>query len=93
MPRTGLDETRRAVERDAARVSEPRNRTSVLRAMALVGSVGWPIAVLTAGGAIVGHWIDQRIGGGVAATLGLLTAGAIGGSLLAARSLRDGGRE
>jgi len=93
MPGTGLDEARRAVDRDAARVKEPGNRTSLLRAMALIGSVGWPIAVLTAGGAILGHWIDERIGGGVAATLGLLTAGAIGGSLLAGRSLRErGGR-
>jgi len=89
MPGAGLDEARRAVDRDAARVKEPRNRTSLLRAMALIGSVGWPIAVLTAGGAILGHWIDERIGGGVAATLVLLMAGAIGGSLLAARSLRE----
>jgi len=93
MPGTGLDEARRAVDRDAARVKEPKNRASVLRAMALIGSVGWPIAVLTAGGAILGHWIDARIGGGVAATLGLLTAGAIAGSLLAARSLRERGGE
>jgi hypothetical protein len=56
--------------------------------MALIGSVGWPIALLTAGGALLGHWLDERTGGGIAATLGLLTAGAVAGSLVAARTLR-----
>ncbi len=85
-----LSEMRRAVERDSARVGRPHDHGSLLRAMGLIGSVGWPIALLTGGGAILGHWIDARIGGGVMATLGLLTAGAVAGSLVAARSLREG---
>jgi predicted F0F1-ATPase subunit len=85
-----LTAARRAVDRDAARVSRPAEHGSVLRSMGLIGSVGWPIALLTAGGAVLGHWIDHQFGTGVFASLGLLTAGAIAGSLLAARSLTQG---
>jgi ATP synthase protein I len=59
--------------------------------MGLIGSVGWPIALLTVGGALLGHWIDTRIGSGVSATLTLLTVGAVVGSFVAARSLRERG--
>jgi len=87
-----LAEMRRAVERDAARVSKPHDPGSLLRAMGLIGSVGWPIALLTGGGAVLGHFLDAKMGGGVRATLGLLTLGAVAGSLIAARSLREGQR-
>jgi ATP synthase protein I len=83
-----LSQMRHAVERDAARVGKPHDHGSLLRAMGLIGSVGWPIALLTGGGAVLGHWIDRRLGGGVSATLTLLTLGAVVGSALAARSLR-----
>ena len=86
-----LDQMRRAVERDAARVGTAHNHGSLLRAVGLIGSVGWPIALLTAGGALLGHWIDMRMGSGVSATLTLLTVGAIVGSLAAARSVRERG--
>jgi F-type H+-transporting ATPase subunit beta len=43
------------------------------------------------GGAVLGHWIDRRLGSGVSATLTLLMLGAVAGSILAARSVR--GRE
>jgi predicted F0F1-ATPase subunit len=83
-----LSEMRHAVERDAARVTKPHDHGTLLRAMGLIGSVGWPIALLTCGGAVLGHWIDRRFGSGVSATLTLVTVGALVGSALAARSVR-----
>lgn len=86
-----LHATKRALERDAARREKPRVRGSLLRAMALIGSVGWPIALLTTGGALLGRVVDSRFDTGSVATLGFLAAGAIAGSAIAARSLlRDG---
>jgi hypothetical protein len=87
-----LLETRRALERDVARHEKPRERGSLLRALALIGSVGWPIALLTTGGALLGRVIDDALGTGSAVTLALLAGGALGGSAIAARSLlRDEG--
>lgn len=91
MTRTGrLEETRRAVDRDATRV-EQRRPSGFLRALALVGSVGWPIALLSAGGAVLGRLLDQWLGTGVLVTVALLVAGAVAGSLMAVRTLREHG--
>jgi ATP synthase protein I len=86
-PEDRVTETRRAIERDAKRVEGTRS-DGFLRALALVGSVGWPIALLTAGGAIVGRLLDQRYGSGVTVTLALLFLGAVTGFILAMRSVR-----
>jgi hypothetical protein len=87
-----LLETRRALERDMARHEKPRERGSLLRALALIGSVGWPIALLTTGGALLGRVVDEALGTRSTVTLVLLFAGALAGSAIAARSLlRDGG--
>jgi hypothetical protein len=85
-----LDEMKRAIERDAKRASRGR-KEDFLHALALIGSVGWPIAVLTAAGAIIGHTVDRRLGTGVAVTLALVFGGAVAGSVIAMRAVRTNG--
>lgn len=61
------------------------------RSMALIGSVGWPIVLLSVGGAFLGHRLDMRWDTGVRFALMLLVAGVVAGSWIAARTLRDDG--
>lgn len=84
-----LSQALRAVERDAARAGKPHDHGSFLRSIGLIGSVGWPIALLTAGGAFLGRAIDRRLESGISATLTLLMLGAVIGSLIALRSVAE----
>jgi len=73
---------RRDLRRHAAR---ERGHGTFWRSLALIGAVGWSVAVPTAGGALLGHYLDARWGSGVRYTLILITAGAILGSSVAWR--------
>ena len=55
--------------------------------MGVLGMVGWPIAILTVGGAWLGHYIDARFNTGIQFTLLLLTIGAVVSSLVAWKAL------
>lgn len=79
-------EIRRAVQRDLARHArrEPGHK-SFWRWLALLGSVGWPIAGGAVGGAWAGHVLDGRFGTGERLTLTLLAMGAALGSWIAWR--------
>lgn len=81
-------DVRRAVERDfrihSHRDSSPRAFWRYLR---VLGSVGWPIALLSVGGALLGHWLDLRWNTGVRWALVLLTCGVTAGSWIAWHSL------
>lgn len=82
---------RRAFERDSSRYArrEKGSRT-FWRELRVLGMVGWPIALFSAGGALLGRVLDTRFGTGVQFTLMLLTAGAIIGSYAAWRALQGG---
>jgi ATP synthase protein I len=74
---------RRSVKRDIRRYRErePPER-SFWRSLAVLGSVGWPIAAMMVAGAWLGRWLDQRWDTGVRLTLMLVFVGAIlGGSV------------
>lgn len=58
------------------------------RSLGLLGSIGWPIVVLTAGGALLGHWLDRRYHSNSWA-LTLVLAGAVLGSWAAWHSVRS----
>ena len=60
---------------------------SFWRWMGVLGMVGWPIAILTVGGAWLGHYIDARFNSGIQFTLLLLTIGAVVSSLVAWKAL------
>lgn len=62
----------RDFERHARR---ERGHGSFWRSLSLLGSVGWPIVLLTAGGAVVGHWLDRRWDTGIRFALLLLMLG------------------
>jgi ATP synthase protein I len=72
----------RAVKRDLTRLGRREGPKGFWRSLSLIGSVGWPIALLGAGGAIAGHWLDQLRRAGVRYTLLLLFVGiALGGAI------------
>ena len=81
LPRSDLE---RALERDfqrhRRREEGPR---SFWRWLGVLGMVGWPIAILTVGGALLGHYVDLRFNSGIQFTLLLLTMGAVVGSFVA----------
>jgi hypothetical protein len=78
---------RGATRRDVARYERRARGTPFWRSLALIGSVGWPIATLSVAGAFVGRWCDQRLlGGGVRCSLGFLLLGTALGTRLAYRA-------
>ena len=79
---------RRAVKRDFSRHSrrEEGHRT-FWQSLGVLGMVGWPIAIMTVGGALLGHYLDVRFNSGIQFTLLLLTIGALVSSLVAWKAL------
>jgi ATP synthase protein I len=76
-------EMRRSIQRDMRRYRErePAER-SFLRSLTVLGSVGWPIAVMMVTGAWLGRWLDRQWDTGVRLTLILVFVGALlGGSV------------
>ena len=79
---------KRSLERDFQRHSRREDtHRSFWRWMGVLGMVGWPIAILTVGGALLGHYLDMRFNSGVQFTLLLLTIGAVVSSFVAWKSL------
>jgi ATP synthase protein I len=64
------------------RAREEGHRT-FWRSLSVLGGVGWPIVLLTAGGAILGHYLDRQWHTGLHMTLILLFVGVILGSAAA----------
>jgi ATP synthase protein I len=77
-------ELKRALERDfqrhGRREQSPR---SFWRWLGVLGMVGWPIAITTVGGTLLGHYLDLRFGSGIQFTLLLLLIGVVLGSFVA----------
>lgn len=77
----GQDDTRRidpraAIRRDGARINRrEQGHRSFWRSVSLIGMVGWPIALGTVGGSMLGRYLDARFDTGVRFTLMLLMAG------------------
>jgi ATP synthase protein I len=53
----------------------------------MLGMVGWPIAVSSVGGALLGHYLDTRWHTGVRFTLMLLMGGTVLGAFVAWKTL------
>lgn len=85
-------EARARIRRDFDRYQRRDPHGGFRRALALVGSVGWPIVLLATGGAWLGRTLDQRFGTGVRLTLGLVTVATALGSYIAYRSVREESR-
>jgi len=51
--------------------------------VAVMGTLGWSVSLPPVGGALLGHWIDRKLGGGVVfALLGLFLGALAGGYAL-----------
>ena len=75
--------TRHSIERDLKRYDQRKSASrSFWRSLGVLGSVGWPIVLMTLGGGWLGRWLDRYWGTGVRLTMILLFVGAVlGGSV------------
>jgi ATP synthase protein I len=60
-----------------------KGHRSFWNSLGVLGMVGWPIAFGSAGGALLGRYLDQHFESGVRFTLMLMTAGLMVGCLAA----------
>lgn len=77
------DQMRRSIRDDMRRYRqrEPAGQ-SFWRSLSVVGGVGWPIALSTVAGALLGRQLDHYLNTGIRMTLLLLMLGALlGGSI------------
>ena len=72
---------------DAARFKK-RGPHRFWRSLALIGSVGWPIALGSVGGALLGRALDRHFGSGIRFTLILLTLGTALATFVAFRAVK-----
>ena len=80
---------RAAVERDVRRrARRDPSGASFWRSLAVLGAVGWSLALPAAGGALLGRSLDGRFGTGVRFTLMLLVLGVVLGALAAWSAVR-----
>lgn len=81
---TERTDLRRAVERDVRRrARRDASGATFWRSLAVLGVVGWSLALPAAGGALLGRLLDQRFASGVRFTLMLLVGGVILGAWVA----------
>ena len=71
---------RASLKRDLRRYGRREPGTqSFWQSLSVLGSVGWPIVIATAGGALAGRWLHMHWSTGIWLTLLLVVAGAIAG--------------
>lgn len=82
------DDPRRRLVEDLARRERRGRGGHFFSSLALIGAVGWPIAALGTGGALLGRYLDGRFGSGIRLTLTLLALGVTVGTWAALQALR-----
>lgn len=76
--RARREDIRAACRRDSERFRHREaGHGAFWRSVGVLGAVGWPIVLLAAGGAALGHRLDARWDSGVRMTLMLLFAGVL----------------
>jgi ATP synthase protein I len=79
---------RDAVRRDSSRLARrEKGHRSFWQSLGVLGMVGWPIAIGSVGGALLGRYLDTRLESGIQYTLMLLTAGVMLGCFAAWKSV------
>lgn len=77
-------DVRHAIERDfRVRSHRQPSEKAFWQWLRVLGSIGWPIALLSVGGALLGHWMDERWNTGVRWALVLLSLGVTAGCWIA----------
>lgn len=83
-------DARRRLERDLGQLERREDSAeSFWRALSVLGTVGWSIALPAAAGAWLGHRLDLRFETGVRMTLILLCVGLTLGGFVAWRLVRE----
>lgn len=82
-------DVRQALQRDLARRGRRSGSREFWKHLALIGSVGWPVALLATGGALLGRALDMRWRTGLQFTLLFLMLGVTLGCVMAWRILRE----
>ena len=83
-------DVRDALQRDASRHARREvGHGSFWRSLGVLGMVGWPIALSSVGGALLGHYLDRRWHTGVQFTLLLLMIGTMIGSFVAWKTIKQ----
>ncbi|MCM2372546.1 AtpZ/AtpI family protein [Aporhodopirellula aestuarii] len=86
-PPTRID-PRFAVRRDAERLARrEQGHRSFWRSLGVIGMVGWPIAMGSVGGSLLGRFLDARYDTGIRFTLILMSVGVAAGTFVAWRSV------
>lgn len=73
------------LRRDLQRHTARESQDTFWRSLAVLGTVGWPVALLAVNGVLLGRAIDSAVGTGVQFTLLLLVVGVAVGSIAAWR--------
>ncbi len=82
--KTTRTDPRAAVRRDGSRLARrEKGHRSFWRSLNVLGMVGWPIALGSVGGALLGRYLDTQFATGVRYTLMLMTAGVLAGCFAA----------
>jgi len=77
-----------AVRRDGSRLARrEKGHRSFWQSLGVLGMVGWPIALGSVGGSLLGRYLDTRFETGVRYTLMLMTAGVLIGCFAAWKSV------
>lgn len=85
---TSRRDPRGAIRRDASRLERrERGHRSFWQSLGVLGMVGWPIALATTGGILLGRWLDLQQQTGIRYTLLLLAVGLLLGCFTAWKSL------
>ncbi len=75
---------RAAIQRDSDRLARrERDSRSFWRSLGVLGMVGWPIAVGSVGGSLLGRYLDLKLNTGIRFTLMCMVSGVILGSYAA----------
>lgn len=80
---------RTALQRDISRHGRrEQGARSFWHSLAMIGMVGWPIALAAVGSALAGHYLDEHFETGIHFTLMLLSLGTLLGSYAAWQALK-----
>ena len=87
----GHEAMRRAVRMSQERAKRWRREgeRSIGQNLAMIGSLGWLIALPTVAGAFIGRWLDGRFDSGITLTAALVFLGAAAGFWLAWRRMHQ----
>jgi len=83
-------DVRARTQRELSRYRAREPNTGFWRALSLIGSVGWPIVLLSLAGTFLGRLCDGWLDSGIRCTAVLLFVGAGLGTWTALRSVKKG---